>query len=75
VIADGQRAVGLAGVMGGGNSEVQDSTTRVYLECAEFSRPRSAGRRLSINGGRMPRSASRKASIPGTPAAIARLRS
>ncbi len=33
---DGARAVGLAGVMGGGNSEVQDSTQRVFLECAEF---------------------------------------
>jgi phenylalanyl-tRNA synthetase beta chain len=28
--------VGLAGIMGGGNSEVQDGTTRVFLECAEF---------------------------------------
>jgi phenylalanyl-tRNA synthetase beta chain len=37
VIADGARAVGLAGVMGGGNSEVSDQTTRVYLEVAEFS--------------------------------------
>lgn len=33
---DGKRAVGLAGVMGGGNTEVQDSTTRLFLECAEF---------------------------------------
>ncbi|MBI4924505.1 MAG: phenylalanine--tRNA ligase subunit beta, partial [Bdellovibrio sp.] len=40
VIADGTkalRAIGLAGVMGGGNSEVQNSTTSVFLECAEFS--------------------------------------
>lgn len=36
VIADGVKTVGLAGVMGGGNSEVQASTTRVFLECAEF---------------------------------------
>lgn len=36
VIADAKRAVGLAGVMGGGNSEVQTGTTRVFLECAEF---------------------------------------
>lgn len=36
VIADGKRAVGLAGVMGGGNSEVQNGTTKVFLECAEF---------------------------------------
>jgi phenylalanyl-tRNA synthetase beta chain len=37
VIADGARAVGLAGVMGGGNSEVTLGTTKVFLECAEFS--------------------------------------
>ncbi|MGE0614551.1 MAG: phenylalanine--tRNA ligase subunit beta [Bacteriovoracia bacterium] len=37
VISDGDRAVGLAGVMGGGNSEVQDGTTKLFLECAEFS--------------------------------------
>ncbi|MGZ3707301.1 MAG: phenylalanine--tRNA ligase subunit beta, partial [Bdellovibrionota bacterium] len=37
VIEDGARAVGLAGVMGGGNSEVQDSTTKLFLECAEFN--------------------------------------
>ncbi|MCM2278717.1 MAG: phenylalanine--tRNA ligase subunit beta [Oligoflexia bacterium] len=36
VIFDGKRSVGLAGVMGGGNSEVQEGTTRVFLECAEF---------------------------------------
>jgi phenylalanyl-tRNA synthetase beta chain len=34
--AEGGRAVGLAGVMGGGNSEVSDTTTRLFLECAEF---------------------------------------
>jgi len=37
VIADATRAVGLAGVMGGGNSEVRDSTTRLFLEAAEFN--------------------------------------
>jgi phenylalanyl-tRNA synthetase beta chain len=37
VISDGKRAVGLAGVMGGGNSEVQPGTTRIFLECAEFN--------------------------------------
>jgi phenylalanyl-tRNA synthetase beta chain len=36
VIADAKRAVGLAGVMGGGNSEVTDGTTRLFLECAQF---------------------------------------
>jgi phenylalanyl-tRNA synthetase beta chain len=37
VIADGESAIGLAGVMGGGNSEVRLETTKVFLECAEFS--------------------------------------
>ena len=36
VIADPERAVGLAGVMGGENSEVTDVTTRVLLESAYF---------------------------------------
>jgi phenylalanyl-tRNA synthetase beta chain len=37
VIGDSQKAIGLAGVMGGGNSEVQPNTQRVFLECAEFN--------------------------------------
>jgi phenylalanyl-tRNA synthetase beta chain len=36
VIADEAQPVALAGVMGGGNSEVRDSTTKIILECAEF---------------------------------------
>lgn len=36
VIADQERAIGLAGVMGGGNSQVQTTTTDIFLECAEF---------------------------------------
>ncbi len=36
VIADGEGAVGLAGVMGGGNSEVSEDTTDVVLEVATF---------------------------------------
>jgi phenylalanyl-tRNA synthetase beta chain len=36
VIADPERAIGLAGVMGGANTEVTDSTTRVLLESAWF---------------------------------------
>src|SRR2546426_9907900 len=36
VIADPRRAIGLAGVMGGRNSEVTASTTRVLLESAYF---------------------------------------
>ncbi len=36
VIADPARAIGLAGVMGGQNTEVSDATTRVLLESAYF---------------------------------------
>jgi len=36
VIADGARAVALAGVMGGANSEVNDKTTTILLESAHF---------------------------------------
>jgi phenylalanyl-tRNA synthetase beta chain len=36
VIADPERAIGLAGVMGGANTEVSDATTRVLLESAWF---------------------------------------
>jgi phenylalanyl-tRNA synthetase beta chain len=37
VIADPQRAIGLAGVMGGQNSEVSGGTTRLLLESAYFN--------------------------------------
>jgi phenylalanyl-tRNA synthetase beta chain len=37
MIADPQRAIGLAGVMGGENTEVTDRTTRVLLESAWFA--------------------------------------
>ncbi len=36
LIVDGKKPVALAGVMGGGNSEVTDTTKNVFLECAEF---------------------------------------
>lgn len=36
VIVDGQGPVGLGGIMGGGNSEVSKSTTRIVLEVANF---------------------------------------
>ncbi|MFN7684306.1 MAG: phenylalanine--tRNA ligase subunit beta [Oligoflexia bacterium] len=36
VIADRDKAVALAGIMGGGNSQVTQSTTEVYLEVAQF---------------------------------------
>lgn len=37
LICDGKRPVGLAGVMGGENSEITDSTTRVLVESAYFN--------------------------------------
>ena len=39
VIADGSKACALAGVMGGANSEIKDSTTTVVFESACFSGP------------------------------------
>jgi len=36
VIVDGEGIVGLGGVMGGGNSEVSDTTTNIVLEVAAF---------------------------------------
>jgi phenylalanyl-tRNA synthetase beta chain len=37
VIADSKKAVALAGVMGGANSEIKDSTETVVFECANFN--------------------------------------
>lgn len=50
VIADNNRAVGLAGVMGGLNSGIKDSTTTVLFESARFSREniRRTSRRLGL---------------------------
>lgn len=36
VITDGEKPIGLGGVMGGADSEVSDSTTNIILECANF---------------------------------------
>jgi phenylalanyl-tRNA synthetase beta chain len=50
VIADGERAIGLAGIMGGAGTEVTDATTRVILESAIFHGPtiRNTARRLGL---------------------------
>jgi phenylalanyl-tRNA synthetase beta chain len=50
VIADGRRAVALAGIMGGLNSEIADDTSDVLLESAWFepSGVRATARRLGI---------------------------
>ena len=37
VIADGDKAIGLAGIMGGLNSEIREDTTTVVFECANFN--------------------------------------
>jgi phenylalanyl-tRNA synthetase beta chain len=50
VIADAEKAVALAGIMGGANSEVGESTRTVFLESAVFnpSSIRSTSRRLGL---------------------------
>ncbi|MEO8638774.1 MAG: phenylalanine--tRNA ligase subunit beta [Chloroflexota bacterium] len=50
VIADGERAIGLAGIMGGASTEVTERTTRVILESAIFHGPtiRNTARRLGL---------------------------
>lgn len=49
VIADGEAAVALAGVMGGAGSELRDSTTDVLVECAYFT-PRGVRRAARRHG-------------------------
>jgi phenylalanyl-tRNA synthetase beta chain len=50
-IRDGSRAVALAGIMGGGNSEISDSTTNILLESAFFnpSAVRLTSKRLGLH--------------------------
>ena len=52
VIADEESALGIAGIMGGQDSEIRGDTTTVALECASFE-PRGIGRtatRLEMRG-------------------------
>jgi phenylalanyl-tRNA synthetase beta chain len=51
VICDAEGPVALAGVMGGGNSEITPGTRRVLLECAYFDPPgvRRAARRHGLH--------------------------
>jgi phenylalanyl-tRNA synthetase beta chain len=49
VIADGERVVGVAGVMGGRDTEVTDTTTDVFLECAWFEPTRVRATRRALN--------------------------
>lgn len=50
VIADHERVLGLAGIMGGVDSAVQTGTTDIYLECAYFlpAKIQGRGRRLAL---------------------------
>jgi phenylalanyl-tRNA synthetase beta chain len=50
LITDGSKPIGIAGVMGGANSEVSEETTRVLLEAAFFSPPiiRRTSRKLGL---------------------------
>lgn len=50
VIADGDRPIGLAGIMGGADTEVTEATERVILESAIFHGPtiRKTARRLAL---------------------------
>ena len=43
VIADGERVLGIAGILGGEDSEIRTTTTRIALECASFE-PRGIDR-------------------------------
>jgi phenylalanyl-tRNA synthetase beta chain len=49
VIADGESPIGLAGVMGAANSEIQSTTKRVLFECAYFD-PRGVRRTSRRHG-------------------------
>jgi phenylalanyl-tRNA synthetase beta chain len=51
MICDGEKPVGIGGVMGGMNSEIQDGTTRVLLESAYFDpiSIRKTAKRLGLN--------------------------
>lgn len=50
MIADPERCIGIAGVMGGANTEVSASTTRLLLESANFHGPliRVTGKKLGL---------------------------
>ncbi|MFV0423315.1 phenylalanine--tRNA ligase subunit beta [Oleidesulfovibrio sp.] len=50
LIKDGSKAVALAGVMGGANTEINDASKRVFLECAVFKPAtiRKTARRLAL---------------------------
>ena len=74
VIADGERAVALGGVMGGENSEVSESTTDLFVEVALFdpTAVRRTARRLGLNTDASHRF-ERSVDPEGQPAAMSRV--
>ena len=48
VIADADRVIGIAGVMGGRDTEVTDGTTTLFLECASFDAARIRSTRTAV---------------------------
>lgn len=50
MIKDGKRSVGIAGVMGGLNSEIKDDTSTILIECANFNGDsiRSTSKKLAL---------------------------
>jgi phenylalanyl-tRNA synthetase beta chain len=64
VIADGERAVALAGIMGGSETEVSDGTRQVFLESAAFDPIACGAARAGWACGRTRSRASRRGSIP-----------
>lgn len=50
VIADAQGATGVAGIMGGENSEIKETTTTIFLEaaCFDFASVRVSAKKLSM---------------------------
>jgi len=54
VIADAERALGVAGILGGEDSEIREDTTTVALECASFE-PRGIGRTATSSASRLVR--------------------
>ena len=71
VIADADRALGLAGIMGGEESEIRDATTTVALEAASFAW-RGIRRSADAHGlaGSSGSAAARRFGIPLSPALV-----
>src|SRR3989442_1782811 len=68
VIADADRALGVAGILGGEDSEIREDTTTVALECASFE-PRGIGRTAANLGlhGSAGSAAARRLSLERSP--------